>query len=92
MQRVIELNKPAKNVIFIMGDGMGVSTTSAARVYMAQSRNLTGEDSQLSWERMPHSALSKVTLQLVLVSFVCKVTSAREGMFLQVCFYCATIA
>ena len=60
--RLIELNHPAKNVIFFMGDGMGISTLSAARIYLAQSRNLTGEEAQLSWETMPHVALSKVTM------------------------------
>ena len=44
----------------MMGDGMGVSTLSAARIYLAQTRNLTGEAAALAWENMPHAALSKV--------------------------------
>ena len=52
-----------------MGDGLGVSTVSAGRIYMAQKRNLTGEDAQLSWERMPHVALSKVNLQVLLTLY-----------------------
>ena len=55
------LHKPAKNVIFMMGDGMGVSTLTAARIYLAQTRNLTGADVALAWEHMPHTALSKVS-------------------------------
>ena len=55
------LHKPAKNVIFMMGDGMGVSTLTAARVYLAQTRNLTGTDVALAWEHMPHTALLKVS-------------------------------
>ena len=54
------LHKPAKNVIFMMGDGMGVSTLTAARIYLAQTRNLTWTNASLAWERMPHTALSKV--------------------------------
>ena len=46
----------------MMGDGLGVSTLSAARIYMAQQRGIVGEDAVLSWERMPFTALSKVTL------------------------------
>ena len=68
---MIELNHPAKNVILFMGDGMGVPTSSAARIYMAQSRNLTGEEAQLSWERMPHVALSKVNFIIDSIRRLC---------------------
>lgn len=60
-----DLHKAAKNVIIIMGDGMGVSTTSAARIFMSQERNLTGDEAQLSWERMPYAAFSKVRSSLI---------------------------
>ena len=58
---MFSLHRKAKNVIFIMGDGMGISTLAAARIYMAQTRNLTGLEAQLSWEKFPHVALSKVS-------------------------------
>ncbi len=51
----------AKNVIFFLGDGMGFSTTSAARIYHAQSRKLMGENAKLSFERFQHAGQSIVS-------------------------------
>jgi alkaline phosphatase len=45
----------AKNMILFIGDGMGISTQTAARAYMG------GEEKELSFERFPNVALSKVT-------------------------------
>jgi alkaline phosphatase len=50
----------AKNVIVFLGDGMGPSTVTAARFYMAQSRGRKIEDTAFSWESFPNVALSKV--------------------------------
>jgi alkaline phosphatase len=50
---------PAKNVILFIGDGMGVSTVTAARIYAGQQLGKAGEEHQLSWETFPHTALSK---------------------------------
>jgi alkaline phosphatase len=49
----------AKNVILFIGDGMGVSTVTAARIYDGQSRGETGEENTLSFERFPNVALVK---------------------------------
>lgn len=49
----------AKNVILFIGDGMGISTITAARIYEAQKRGETGEENVLSFERFPHLALVK---------------------------------
>ncbi|KAI0233364.1 Alkaline phosphatase, tissue-nonspecific isozyme [Lamellibrachia satsuma] len=49
----------AKNVIVFLGDGMGPSTVTAARFYMAQSQGKKIEDTALAWERFPNVALSK---------------------------------
>ncbi|XP_071840260.1 alkaline phosphatase-like isoform X2 [Apostichopus japonicus] len=55
-----ELNKNiAKNVVFFLGDGMGVSTVTAARILKGQLEGNTGEEYFLSWENFPHAALSK---------------------------------
>ncbi|XP_028407457.1 alkaline phosphatase-like [Dendronephthya gigantea] len=51
--------KPAKNVILFLGDGMGISTTTAARIFDGQSRSENGEENVLSWEKWPYTALSK---------------------------------
>jgi alkaline phosphatase len=38
---------------------MGISTTTAARIFEGQSRGKTGEETVLSWEKFPYTALSK---------------------------------
>jgi alkaline phosphatase len=50
---------PAKNVILFIGDGMGVSTLTAARIFEGQRRGESGEENRLSFEEFPFSALSK---------------------------------
>ncbi|MEQ1603687.1 MAG: alkaline phosphatase [Pyrinomonadaceae bacterium] len=49
----------AKNVILFIGDGMGVSTLTAARIFEGQMRGESGEENRLSFEEFPNSALSK---------------------------------
>merc|ERR1719348_1469248 len=50
----------AKNVIIFLGDGMGVSTLTAARVAKGQAAGLQGgEQDILSFEEFPHVALSR---------------------------------
>ena len=49
----------AKNIILFVGDGMGVSTVTAARILDGQLRGEPGEENVLSFERFPHVALSK---------------------------------
>ncbi|XLM21724.1 alkaline phosphatase, partial [Chromobacterium piscinae] len=47
----------AKNVIFFLGDGMGITTTTAARIYAA------GEDGQLTMDTLPESGFVKTFSQ-----------------------------
>ncbi|MFN2501978.1 MAG: alkaline phosphatase, partial [Pyrinomonadaceae bacterium] len=49
----------AKNVILFVGDGMGISTLTAARIFEGQLRGESGEENRLSFEEFPFSALSK---------------------------------
>lgn len=49
----------AKNVILFIGDGMGIATITAARIYDGQKRGETGEENQLSFEKFPNVALVK---------------------------------
>jgi len=49
----------AKNVILFVGDGMGVSTVTAARILEGQLRGSTGEENVLAFEKLPYLALSK---------------------------------
>ncbi|XP_064642696.1 alkaline phosphatase, tissue-nonspecific isozyme-like [Lineus longissimus] len=49
----------AKNVIMFLGDGMGVSTVTAMRIYKGQKEGKQGEETQLNFEKFPSVALSK---------------------------------
>jgi len=49
----------AKNVILFVGDGMGISTITAARILAGQQQGLLGEEYQLSFDKMPFSGFSK---------------------------------
>lgn len=49
----------AKNVILFVGDGMGISTQTAARILEGQLAGFLGEEQQLSFEKFPYSALVK---------------------------------
>lgn len=49
----------AKNVIVFVGDGMSLTTVAAARILEGQRNGGSGEDSRLSWEDFPATALSK---------------------------------
>ncbi len=48
-----------RNVIVFLGDGMGVSTVTAARIYAGQKLGLAGEEHNLSFEKFPNVALVK---------------------------------
>lgn len=48
----------AKNVILFVGDGMGVSTVTAARILEGQIQGRDGEFNRLSFERFSNLALS----------------------------------
>ena len=49
----------AKNVILFVGDGMGVSTVTAARILEGQMKGKPGEENRLSFDAFPYTALSK---------------------------------
>ncbi|MCE2597035.1 alkaline phosphatase [Motilimonas cestriensis] len=49
----------AKNVILFVGDGMGISTLTAARILQGQNNGAEGEENFLSFEQFPHTALVK---------------------------------
>ncbi|MGH9932389.1 MAG: alkaline phosphatase [Pyrinomonadaceae bacterium] len=52
-------NSKAKSVILFIGDGMGVTTLTAARILEGQMRGESGEENRLSFEEFPFTALSK---------------------------------
>lgn len=49
----------AKNVILFVGDGMGISTLTAARILKGQNAGATGEEGFLEFESFPYAALVK---------------------------------
>ncbi len=49
----------AKNVIIFVGDGMGISTITAGRIYAGQKRGQDGESHKLTMETLPQMALSR---------------------------------
>ncbi|MGS0690951.1 alkaline phosphatase [Shewanella sp. 0m-4] len=49
----------AKNIILFVGDGMGVSTVTAARILEGQLKGQTGEEHSLSFETLPYLGLAK---------------------------------
>ena len=49
----------ARNVILFVGDGMGVSTVTAARILSGQLQGRPGEESSLTFEAFPNVALVK---------------------------------
>jgi alkaline phosphatase len=64
--RLKAVNRPkrAKNVILMVGDGMGISTITAGRIFDGQHpidgrQPATGEENSLAWDRMANTALVK---------------------------------
>lgn len=51
--------RPAKNIILFVGDGMGISTVTAARILDGQMRGMSGEENELFFETFPNLALAK---------------------------------
>lgn len=57
----VDLNQAgkAKNIIVFLGDGMGISTLTAARILQGQLKGKSGEENYLSFEQFPFSGLAK---------------------------------
>ncbi|MDN4500831.1 alkaline phosphatase [Alteromonadaceae bacterium BrNp21-10] len=58
-QKVAGIKGRAKNVILFVGDGMGISTVTAARILEGQLQGNMGEENQLSFDRFPFAGLAK---------------------------------
>jgi len=55
----INSTAPAKNLILFIGDGMGISTITAGRIFDGQSLGLKGEEHSLAFEDFANVALVK---------------------------------
>ena len=53
-------NNVAKNIIIFVGDGLGITVSTAARIYKGQKRGKTGEEERLNFEKFPYVSLLKV--------------------------------
>ncbi|OAD61882.1 Alkaline phosphatase, tissue-nonspecific isozyme [Eufriesea mexicana] len=49
----------ARGVVLFVGDGMGMSTLTAARILSGQRHGNTGEETQLAWDSFPAVALAR---------------------------------
>ncbi|KAI7800335.1 alkaline phosphatase [Triplophysa rosa] len=49
----------AKNVVLFLGDGMGVTTITAARILKGQLQNRTGEETVMNMDKFPYVGLAK---------------------------------
>ncbi|XP_066565145.1 alkaline phosphatase [Amia ocellicauda] len=49
----------AKNIILFLGDGMGVTTITAARILKGQLQNKTGEETVMAMDTFPYVGLAK---------------------------------
>jgi alkaline phosphatase len=58
-KKVFPNARKAKNVILFVGDGLGISTITAARILEGQLKGAPGEENRLSFETLPYLALSK---------------------------------
>tara|TARA_R110001583_G_scaffold7158_9_gene35740 strand:- start:5387 stop:7195 length:1809 start_codon:yes stop_codon:yes gene_type:complete len=59
VEAIKDLRGKAKNVILFVGDGMGVSTLTAARILEGQRKGMLGEENSLSFEKFPFSGFAK---------------------------------
>ena len=49
----------AKNVILMIGDGMGIPMITASRIYDGEKKKIDGVSNKLAFETLPYSALSR---------------------------------
>ena len=57
--KTLARTRKAKNVILFVGDGMGVSTVTAARILEGQLKGMQGEENNLSFDLFPYTGMAK---------------------------------
>lgn len=74
--------KQAKNVIIFMGDGMGISTLTAARILKGKTMGLAGgEQAKLSFEEFTNVALSRTyCVDSTVADSACSATAYLGGV------------
>lgn len=56
----------AKNIIYFLGDGMSLTTLTAARIFQGQLNGKNGEETDLWFQKFPNVGLAKVSLNVTL--------------------------
>ena len=51
--------RKARNIILFIGDGMGINSVTAGRIFAGQARGLDGASYKLSFETLPYGGFSK---------------------------------
>ena len=83
---VSKLKRP-KNVILFIGDGMSLTTVTAARIYRGQQKQQrSGEELYLAWEEFPEAALLKV-MKFSITPFIENVNSGKTYQYVQNNFF-----
>ncbi|CAL8129990.1 unnamed protein product [Orchesella dallaii] len=77
------IKKKAKNVIFFIGHGMGVSTVTATRIFKGQQEGKSGEENILNLEHLPNVGLAKT---------FCQDTKVADSACSSTAFLCGTLA
>ncbi|XP_033642444.1 alkaline phosphatase, tissue-nonspecific isozyme-like [Asterias rubens] len=81
-EQTLNTNK-AKNVVFFVGDGMGITTVTAARILKGQLEGDHGEETDLEWDKFPSVALSKLinASYLLRFSLLCVLSKGKATGF-----------
>lgn len=58
----------ARGVVLFVGDGMGLSTLTAARILSGQRHGNTGEEAELAWDTFPAVALARVSYHYLIIT------------------------
>ena len=81
----MENTKFPKNLIIFIGDGMSISTVTAARILKNQKMenisDVDDEEQELTWENFPEMALMKVLMYMILLK---NTTQIDQGFFFKV--------
>ena len=85
VESAMENTKFPKNLIIFIGDGMSISTVTAARILKNQKmENISDvdEEQELTWENFPEMALMKVLMYMIYFKIVHRLTKGSYSKLL----------
>ena len=85
VETAMENTKFPKNLIIFIGDGMSISTVTAARILKNQKmENISDvdEEQELTWENFPEMALMKVLMYMIYFKIVHRLTKGSYSKLL----------